>query len=221
MIFYDLFIYPIELLLKSIYEHSLTYTYDYVLSIILLSLLINIILIPAYNFTEKLQRKESDAINKLKPMVDEFKRVYKGAELHAITARLYKTHNYHPFYSLRSLLGLLIQMPLFIAAYHFLSNYEQIREVRVLLFHDLGAPDKWLKIGDYAVNIMPFIMTAINLLSAYIYTKNMSNSIRNQTFILSFVFLILLYNSPALLLIYWTVNNIFGLFKNIYTAIWK
>ena len=215
MIFYDIFIYPIELLLKSIYEISLTYTYDYVLSIILLSLLINIVLIPAYNFTEKLQKNESDIINKLKPTIDEFKRAYKGAELHAVITRLYKIHNYHPFYSLRSLLGLLIQAPLFIAAYHFLANYEQIRGVKVLFFYDLGSSDKLIKIGDYIINLMPFIMTAINLLSAYIYTKNMNSSIKIQTYILSFIFLILLYNSPVLLLIYWIANNIFGLFKNI------
>ena len=56
-------------------------------------------------------------------------------------------------------------------------------------------------------------MTIINLISGLIYANNKKEKI-NIT-VIAFVFLILLYNSPSALVIYWIFNNIFSLIKNI------
>jgi hypothetical protein len=61
---------------------------------------------------------------------------------------------------------------------------------------------------------MPFVMTVVNLLSTLVYTQRLSFPDKIQLWLISFVFLVVLYTSPVALLIYWTFNNIFSLFKN-------
>jgi membrane protein insertase Oxa1/YidC/SpoIIIJ len=213
---YDLLIYPLEIFLKFILEYFYNYTNDYIISVILLSLIVNFILLPAYNFSEKLQQEENNIKNKLEDKLKEFKRVFKGSELHAVTSRLYKINNYHPIYALKSLSGFMIQLPFFIGAFYMISQYEAIRGIDSYFFNDLGSPDGLIQLGSFHINIMPFIMTIINLFSVFAYTQNMTSSVRNQTLTLALVFFVLLYNSPALLLLYWSVNNIFSLVKNIF-----
>ena len=80
---------------------------------------------------------------------------------------------------------------------------------------DLNSPDALLTIGGIAVNVLPFIMTAINLISAAIYADKMPMKSKVQLWVMAFLFLALLYNSPSGMVIYWTANNIFSLVKNV------
>jgi len=112
--------------------------------------------------------------------------------------------------ALRSTLSLLIQIPFFIAAYHFLSSLESLKGASFLFINDLGSPDALL-----SFNVLPVIMTVINLISGYIYAKDYDLKEKLQLFGMSAIFLILLYNSPSALVLYWTFNNIFSLIKNI------
>ena len=68
-------------------------------------------------------------------------------------------------------------------------------------------------IGSFPVNILPIIMTLINFVSSSIYTKGFELKDKLQPFILAILFLIILYNSPSGLVIYWTMNNLISLIK--------
>jgi len=210
---YDIFIYPIEYVLKLIFETFYHYTDSYIMATIILSIVVSTVLLPFYYWADRLQAKERKITQRLKPTIDEFKSVYSGSKLHAVTSTLYRQNNYHPIYSLRSVMGLLVQVPFFIAAYHFLSTYQPIVGVETWLFKDLGAPDGWLYIGSLHINVMPFIMTYVNLVSGFTFTRDMSKSEEIQIWVLAVVFLVLLYASPALLVLYWTMNNVFSLFR--------
>ena len=59
-------------------------------------------------------------------------------------------------------------------------------------------------------------MTVINIWASYVYTEKLSKSEQFQLYITAIVFLFLLYTSPSGLVFYWTCNNIFSLFKNIW-----
>ncbi|WP_232616736.1 hypothetical protein [Treponema primitia] len=87
-----------------------------------------------------------------------------------------------------------------------------------LLLRNLGLPDGLIPFGGRTFNIMPIIMTAVNIASAFIYTKGLGKREKIQLFGISFIFLILLYNSPSGLVLYWTCNNVFSLGKNIACA---
>ena len=59
-------------------------------------------------------------------------------------------------------------------------------------------------------------MTLINWVSGYIYSKNLLLRQKIQVYGISLVFLVLLYNSPSGLVLYWIMNNLFSLCKNFY-----
>ena len=79
----------------------------------------------------------------------------------------YRQNNYHPLYVLRSSLSILIEIPFFIAAYHYLSHCELLMGAHWLIFKDLGSPDELIKfsIGSklLIINVLPILMTLINL----------------------------------------------------------
>lgn len=118
---------------------------------------------------------------------------------------------------LRSSIGIAVQLPFFIAAYHLLSHYPHLKGSSFLFIHDLGSADSLLKIGSISVNVLPLAMTATNLVSSFVYCRNEAVSFKEkiQLLAMALLFLVLLYLSPAGLLIYWTSNNIFSLLKNI------
>jgi hypothetical protein len=57
-------------------------------------------------------------------------------------------------------------------------------------------------------------MTLVNIASGAVYTKGLPARDKVQAYGMSIVFLVLLYNSSAGLVLYWTCNNIFSLVKN-------
>lgn len=127
----------------------------------------------------------------------------------------YKQNNYHPLYVLRSSLSILIEIPFFIAAYHYLNNCEILKGSSFWIFKDLGSPDGLLHIGNFPIHVLPIIMTVINFISGAIYTKDATFREKAQLYVVATIFLILLYSSPSGLVIYWILNNLFSLIKNI------
>ena len=133
-----------------------------------------------------------------------------------ILTTFYRQNHYHPLMALRSSFSLLIQIPFFIAAYTFLSHLEPLRGYRFLFINDFGSPDGALKIGSFTLNVLPILMTTINCVSGAIYSKGHGVGEKVQIFGCAAVFLLLLYNSPAGLVVYWTMNNVLSLAKNIF-----
>ena len=58
-------------------------------------------------------------------------------------------------------------------------------------------------------------MTIVNIIAGLVYSKTKSFKDNKALITISAVFLVLLYNSPAALVLYWLFNNIFSLVKNI------
>ena len=189
-----------------------------ILDLFFLSIIINIVLLPLYLLAEKIENKEKMIQEKMKPKIDEFKSVYKGYELHLYTKNVYRLNNYHPIYSLRGLISLVIQIPFFLGAYKYLSHYPGFIGSSFLSIVDLSKPDNLIQVGRVSLNILPVIMTIINLLSGYVYSKQSKFQDKVSIFVIGIVFLIVLYNAPASLLIYWIFNNLFSLVKNLIMA---
>jgi hypothetical protein len=118
-------------------------------------------------------------------------------------------------YALRSSLGVAIQIPFFIAAYHFIANLAQLQNTSFLFINDLSRPDAAFQTGNVTLNILPVIMTALNVVAGAVYAKGFPAKEKIQLYGMAAVFLALLYNSPAGLVLYWTCNNVFSLIKNI------
>ncbi len=189
------------------------------------SVAINILALPLYNIAESIQEKERQINKKLEPRVKRIKKGFKGDEQFMMLSEYYRQNGYHPLYALRGSLSILIEIPFFIAAYKYLSSSEILKESSFWIFSNLGEADRMfsLTLGSLVIpiNILPIIMTGINFVSGYIYTKNATKRDKIQLYALGLFFLVLLYNSPSGLVIYWILNNIFSLVKTIVLKFFK
>ena len=214
-ILYNVFIFPVEQLIGLSYVFALRIFHDPTLSILAVSVAVSVLLLPLYFKAEKYQFAEQDIKKRLKPVVDNIKSVFSGNERFMRLSTYYRQNGYHPIYALRSSLSLFIQVPFFIAAYHFLANLEIIENVSFGPIENLAKPDSLLTISGFTINILPVVMALFNCASAAVYTKNFPAKDKIQLYGMAAIFLLLLYNSPSGMVIYWTGNNIFSLCKNI------
>ena len=215
-ILYNATIYPIEFIIEIVfYLFNNVFKSGYASSLFFLSLVINFISLPLYNIAESWQEKERAIQNKMKPMIDNIKAVYKGDQRYLLIRACQRINGYKTIYAFRGTLGLLIQIPFFLAAYNFIHNLSGLQLGSFLFIKDFSKPDAAINIGNISVNILPFVMTLFSLLSGLVYSKKLKFKESLPLYIVSLIFLILLYNSPSGLVFYWTLNCLFSLIKNI------
>ena len=188
---------------------------NYGLSIIVLSLAMNLLLLPFYLRADDIQNEEREAEERMAAGVAHIKKTFKGDERFMMLQTYYRENNYKPYYTLKGFLPLVLEIPFFIAAYHFLSNYLPQVGGSFGPIRNLGEPDKLLNIAGVSINLLPVLMTAINCVSSAIYTKGYPLRSKIQLYAMALVFLVLLYDSPSGLVLYWTLNNVFSLVKNL------
>lgn len=179
------------------------------------SILINFLALPLYNIADSIQEEERKLNKRMEPQIKRIKSTFTGDEQFMMIQTYYRECNYHPLYVFRSSLSILIEIPFFIAAYHYLSNCDLLGAGRFLCFTNLSKPDGVLEVLKFKINILPLIMTLINLISGFIYSKGLLFREKVQIVVIPLIFLFLLYNSPSGLVIYWILNNCFSLIKNI------
>jgi YidC/Oxa1 family membrane protein insertase len=213
--FYNLIIFPIVQIIDFSFVFVDRVFHNPGFAIMGVSAVITICTLPLYLVAEHWQQIERDTAKKLKPKTDKIKAVFSGDEQYMILSAFYRQNHYHPVYAMRSTFGLLIQVPFFIAAYSYLSRLPDLSSASFLFISDLGAPDALLPIAGGRLNILPIAMTAINIAAGIIYTQGFPARDKIQLYGMALVFLLLLYNSPSGLVLYWTLNNIFSLIKNI------
>lgn len=214
-ILYTILIGPLKLLFEVIYTIAYYLTGSAGISIIALSLVMNVLLMPLYKQADDVQAAENEIQKKLKKGVDHIKRSFKGDEQYMILSTYYRQNDYKPIYALRSSISLLLQIPFFIAAYDFLSNEHTVLSSSFGPISSLGSPDGLL----FGLNLLPILMTLINIVSSLIYTKGQPFRQNIQLYIMALAFLVFLYDRPAGLVFYWTLNNLFSLIKNILSKI--
>lgn len=72
--------------------------------------------------------------------------------------------------------------PFFIAAYRFLSNLKLLQGVAFGPISDLGQPDSMLMVAGFSINLLPIVMTAVNLVSSYLFTRGYPLKTKVQLF---------------------------------------
>ena len=163
-----------------------------------------------------MQAEQRDTEMRLKPVADHIRQAFSGDERFMILQTYYRQNGYKQTDVLKGSVALLLEVPFFIAAYRFLSGLDVLQGVRFGPIADLGLPDGLLRLGSLRLNFLPVLMTAVNLVSAGIYMKGFPLKNKLQMVGMALVFLVLLYGSPAGLVLYWTLNNVFSLLKNIF-----
>lgn len=215
-ILYSIILYPLIQLIEISYTLFDKLFGNTGLSIIGVSFTVTMLCLPLYIVAEHWQQVERDTQTKLKPGIDRIKQTFKGDEQYMILSTFYKQNHYHPMMALRSSFGLLIQIPFFMAAYSCLSKMPALQGQSFLFIRDLGKQDAIFYIGSLPVNILPIAMTIINIIAGAIYTKGFAIKEKLQIYGMALLFLVILYTSPSGLVLYWTMNNVFSLIKNIF-----
>ncbi len=207
---------PLYLVFEIIYTIANRLTDNPGASIVVLSLVMNFLVLPLYKRADAMQEEERQMELKLHKGVTHIKKTFHGDEQMLMLQTYYRQNHYKPAYVLRGATSLLLEIPFFIAAYRFLSGLQLLNGVRFGLIADLGKPDGLFQIGGTAINVLPFLMTAVNLASCVIFTKGSLLKTKLQLYGMAVFFLIFLYGSPSGLVFYWTLNNIFSLIKTVF-----
>ncbi|MBR3340674.1 MAG: YidC/Oxa1 family membrane protein insertase [Clostridiales bacterium] len=221
MSFFDylffLFIEPLKLLFEVVFFYAYKFSNNVGLSIVVISLVINILVLPLYKRADKLEKEQREKKLSMKPWTDRIKAAFKGDERVMMLQAYYRENNYKTTSVFKESVSLFLQIPFFMAAYSFLSELKILQGVSLGPITDLASPDALIKIGALSINALPILMTAINIVASFIYSEKGNIKDKVKLVLIALVFLVLLYNSPAGLVFYWTLNNVFSLGKNIVT----
>lgn len=202
---------PFIKIYKALYLFLFDTIGDYGVSLVLLSFVTFLILLPFNKKAQQLQRKERKLQAVLAPQIEKIKKNYSGQEQYEKLKRLYHRYAYHPLYAMRSVVGVLLQLPFLATAYYMLSGLPDIQGVAWGFIQNLGTPDHLLG----GINLLPFIMTLVTIAYAFV-MPNLSKKERLQSVIIGLVFLVLLYSAPSALLIFWTSNLLWSLLFSIF-----
>lgn len=207
---------PLKLLFEVVYVIACKLIGDFGLSIIALSLIMNFLVLPLYRRADAMQEEARDTENKLHKGVAHIKKAFSGDEQMMILQTYYRQNDYRPTDALRGSVSLLLEIPFFIAAYQFLSHLELLNGVSFGPIADLSAPDGLLTLGGATINLLPILMTLINVISSALFLKGHPLKTKIQLYAMALFFLVFLYTSPSGLVFYWTLNNLFSLCKTIF-----
>lgn len=216
---YTVLIKPLQILFEVIFSFAYHITGNAGQSIIVLSLAVNFLVLPLYRRADAMQEEEKNIQLKLQKGVSHIKKTFRGDERMLILQTYYRQNNYKPTYVLRGATSLFLEIPFFIAAYHFLSDLPKLNGASFGPIADLGKPDGLLTVAGLTIHLLPVVMTVINIISSAIYSKGYPLKTKVQLYAMAVFFLIFLYTSPSGLVFYWTLNNLFSLVKNIFYKI--
>ncbi|MDE6025184.1 MAG: YidC/Oxa1 family membrane protein insertase [Lachnospiraceae bacterium] len=214
-IIYTLLIGPLNLFFESIFVVSMKIFDMPGIAIICLSIIMNLLVLPLYKRADYMQEQARDTEARLRDGVTHIKKTFYGREKMMLLDTYYRQNNYKPIDALKGSVSLLLEIPFFIAAYQLLSNLECLQGVSFGPIRDLGLPDGLIKIGGVTINLLPIIMTIVNVISSCIYLKGFPTKTKIQLYGMALFFLVFLYGSSSGLVFYWTLNNVFSLIKTV------
>lgn len=190
-------------LLYGIFEKILISIYgmtgSFGLSLILLTILIKIVLLP---FTLK-QDKSMKEMKKLQPKIDDLKKKYSNDPqlLNQKTMELYKEHKVNPA---GGCLPLLIQLPILWALFGVLRQ-EGVVPDEAFLWFSLVTPDPLF--------ILPILNGAVSFIQQKLMGTNSNPQMKNMMYIFPIMMIFISYKMPGGLQLYWLTSSVTGVIQ--------
>ena len=214
MQYIELILFPIIYVMRVLLELFYSLSGSYGVSIVLLSVVVSFATLPLARYGKTIQDKEEAIQRQMRPQIQAAKQELKGEEQFLRIEAIYKEHNYHPIHSLKSAAGLLPQIPFLLAALFLLWDYAPLAGQGFLFVHDLGLADALIALGGSenatTINLLPFLMSGISLTEVFL-GRGSDAGAKLRLSIISVVLLVLVYQLPAAVLVYWTSNNLISL----------
>ncbi|MGL5722089.1 MAG: membrane protein insertase YidC [Brevinema sp.] len=185
--------------------------------LIIIALLVKLVLLP-------LSIKAAISMKKmrlLQPKINKLQEKYGNdqAVLQQKTMELYKQEKANP---LGGCLPLLLQMPIFFILFRILNRSVELRGAEFLWIKDLTQPDALFMIGSFSFNLLPIIMSVLQVLTTYLQQgrqkstdaeTDMQRQMKMQGYMMPVLFLFLFWGMPSGLVLYWTAQNVFSIIE--------
>lgn len=197
-------------------------------AIIAIALLIKIALLPLSRVVKHYQTQVSRTQTALAPRLAEIKLTLKGEAAHKAFVAAHKSQGVTTFYALKPMVGLFVQIPVWIAIFNVLAEMPQFKSQGFLWMQNLAYPDAVLNwgasiplLGD-TLNLMPIVMTVVTVASTLMFqdsdaTPEALAKQKRNLFFMATAFLVLFYPFPSGMVFYWTLANIL----NFAAQIWR
>ncbi|GAB5046126.1 membrane protein insertase YidC [Thermodesulfovibrio sp. TK110] len=198
--FFSIIARPLFWFLKLLYS----FTGNYGVAIVILTIVVRIPFIPIVNRGQKSMQKLSE----LQPKLLQLKEQYKNdpQRLQKEMMELYRKYKINP---MSGCLPILLQIPVFFALYKILTIAIELRQAPFMLWiHDLSAKDPYY--------ILPILMGATMLIQQKMTPSTADPSQQKIMLLMPVVFTFLFLSFPSGLVLYWLVNNLFGIAQQFY-----
>lgn len=198
---------PLLYLLKWLYS----FTHNYGVAIIILTIIVKIICWPLTNKSYQSMKK----MKQIQPLINQIREKYKDdrEKLNQELMNLYRTYKVNP---MGGCLPILLQIPIFFALYRMLYSAVELRHQPFCLWiTDLTAPDR-LNIG-FSIPYLGGLPVLTLLMGATMFiqqkmTPSPGDPRQEKIMLLMpVVFTVLFINFPSGLVLYWFVNNILSI----------
>lgn len=198
-------------------------------SIILLCVLIKVALIPVSIYVARQQRRVGRIQSALERPLREIKASYDGQEAHERIIAAHKDLGVSPFYTLKPMLGMFIQVPVLVAVFNMLGELPHLSGQAFWWISDLAYPDAVLQfIGSgtavplfgNTLNLLPILMTVVTIASAVIYRDHVAPATQTRKqkrnlYLMAFAFFVLFYPFPASMVLYWATANVLQVIQQV------
>ncbi len=192
------------------------------LAILLLAVLVRLLIYPVAKRAMAAQRQFVDLQKKIQPELQAIKQQYRGGEQSEAILQLYEKYNTSPMAGLKSLLIVLVQLPIFVALYHLLGQHFELRDQPFLWMPSLAEPDQLFSFGfdlpffGSYFNLLPAFMALTTLLTIKLSPAPAADDkvAWKQNLMLAGLaagFFVLFYTFPSGMVLYWTAANILHL----------
>ncbi len=201
------------------------------LSIILLCVMIKVALIPVTMFVAKQQRRVGGIQSALEQPLQEIKANYDGQEAHERVMAAHKDLGVSPFYTLKPMLGMFIQVPILVAVFNMLGELPLLSGQTFWWMSDLAYPDAVLNFMESGsglpffgstLNLLPILMTVVAIGSAIVYKDHAApvSETRKQKrnlYLMAIAFFVLFYPFPSAMVLYWATANVLQVVQQLVT----
>ncbi len=196
------------------------------LAIMLLSVSVNLLMRPLSRIADRLQQQVHEIESRLAPHIAKIKREHRGEAQASKITDLFREHGVHPLYSLKSLAGIAVVIPVFIGAFDMLAENIHLQHAAFAWIEDLSRPDGVWKLPwtipffGSSLNLLPLIMSVLSIWASVLHQPvALDASLRRRQsgnmLLLAAAFFVLFYTFPAGMVLYWTTNNLISVAKSL------
>jgi YidC/Oxa1 family membrane protein insertase len=159
--------------------------------------------------------KQAKRMSKLQPLMKELQEKYKDdqARQSQEMMKLYKDYGFNP---LGCFLPALIQILIFSGFYRVLYVAAELRGQSFGWVHDLSMPDTVTHIFGVPLNPLPILMGLSTIIQMKLTPQapNVDKTQQRMMTLMPLIFVYICYSFAAALALYYTTQNIFGIFQN-------